>query len=122
MLPLKIFRIAQIQSQLKVLNRDFRATNPDKAKVPAPFKGLVADSFVQFALAKKDPKGNPTKGVTRTNTTRTSFGSNDSVKASATGGHDAWPTDKYLNIWVCTLAGGLLAMRNFPAGRKPQTA
>jgi hypothetical protein len=108
--------LAQIRSQISVLNRDFRATNTDKSKVPAPFKGLVADTRIKFALAKKDPQGKPTNGITRTKTTRTSFGTNDSVKSSAAGGHDAWPTNKYLNIWVCQLTGGLLGYAQFPGG------
>src|SRR3954452_23145169 len=39
---------AQIQTQIDVLNRDYRKTNPDTSKVPAPFKPLVADAFVEF--------------------------------------------------------------------------
>ena len=107
---------AQIKSQIAVLNRDFSAKNPDKSKVPTPFKGLVASARIKFTLATKDPKGKPTNGITRTKTTRTEFGSNDSVKFSATGGQDAWPRDKYLNIWVCKLGGGLLGYAQFPGG------
>lgn len=107
---------AQINSQIAVLNRDFRAKNTDKSKVPAVWKGLVADARIEFALAKKDPKGKPTTGITRTQTARTEFGSNDSVKFAATGGHDAWPRDKYLNLWVCKLGGGLLGYAQFPGG------
>ena len=107
---------AQIKSQIAALNKDYRATNPDKSKVPAVWKGLVTDVNVQFALAKKDPQGKPTSGITRTQTTRTSFGSNDSVKSAATGGVNAWPTNRYLNIWVCTLGGGLLGYAQFPGG------
>jgi len=108
--------LAQIKSQIAVLNRDFRAKNPDKSKVPAVWKGLVADAGVEFALAAKDPDGKPTKGITRTKTTSTSFGDDDAVKAAATGGADPWPTDRYLNIWVCTLSGGLLGYAQFPGG------
>src|SRR5678815_5772382 len=104
-LPSENISLAQIKSQITVLNRDFRAKNPDKVKTPAPFKGLVADSNVEFALATKDPQGKPTNGVTRTKTTRTSFGTNDSVKFKGSGGADAWPTDRYLNIWACSLGG-----------------
>ena len=107
---------AQIQSQLDVLNRDFRAKNTDKSKVPPVWKGLVADPNIQFALAKKDPNGSPTNGITRTKTTRASFGTGDSVKMTAGGGVDPWPTDRYLNIWVCNLAGGLLGYAQFPGG------
>src|SRR5688572_28057895 len=59
---------AQVQSQLAVLNRDFRAKNTDKSKVPPVWKGLVADPNIQFALAKKDPNGQTTTGITRTKT------------------------------------------------------
>ncbi len=108
--------MAQINSQIKVLNRDFQATNPDKSKVPTPWKGLVGNANIKFVLATKDPKGKPTNGVTRTKTDRTSFGTNDSMKFSASGGRNAWPTTKYLNIWVCKLGGGLLGYAQFPGG------
>ncbi|WBQ03255.1 M43 family zinc metalloprotease [Kribbella sp. CA-293567] len=107
---------AQIDSQLDVLNRDFRATNTDLGIVPAPFTGLVADSRIEFRLASTDPAGNPTTGVTRTQTSRTSFGTDDAIKASATGGIDPWPAERYLNIWVGQLGGGLLGYAQFPGG------
>jgi len=106
----------QIKSQIAVLNRDFRAKNPDRSKVPTPWAGLIADTRVEFFLAATGPDGKPTKGITRTKTTRTSFGSDDSVKASASGGADPWSTDRYLNIWVCRLAGNLLGYAQFPGG------
>ena len=111
---------AQIKSQITVLNKDYRATNTDKSKVPSVWKNLVADAGIKFVLATKDPKGKTTTGITRTKTTRTSFGTGDTVKATATGGIDPWPTSKYLNIWVCTLGGGLLGYAQFPGG-PPQT-
>ena len=107
---------AQIKSQIAVLNRDYRAKNPDRTKTPAVWKGLVADAQVQFALATKDPSGKRTTGITRTSTTRTSFGTGDTVKRSADGGADPWPSDKYLNLWVCSLGGGLLGYAQFPGG------
>ncbi|MFG1905424.1 M43 family zinc metalloprotease [Kribbella sp. NPDC048928] len=107
---------AQIDSQLDVLNRDYRATNPDTSIVPSVFSGLIADSMVEFFLATEDPNGNPTSGVTRTQTSTASFSTDDKVKATATGGIDPWPTDKYLNIWVCQLGGGLLGYAQFPGG------
>ncbi len=110
----------QVKSQIPVLNKDYRAKNADKSKVPAPWKGLVADTGIIFALATKDPEGKPTKGITRTKTARTSFGTDDSVKAKATGGVDPWPSDKYLNIWVCNLGNGVLGYAQFPGG-PPQT-
>lgn len=33
--------VKQVKSQIKVLNRDYSATNPDKAATPTPWKGLI---------------------------------------------------------------------------------
>src|SRR5688572_5473693 len=107
---------AQIQSQIDVLNDDFRATNADIGSVPAAFQPVIGDARLQFELASTDPAGNPTDGITRTNTAVVAFTDDDAVKSAATGGADAWPSDRYLNIWVCPLAGGLLGYAQFPGG------
>ena len=64
---------AQVTSQITALNKDYRAKNPDRSKTPAPWKGLVSDPYVEFALATKDPRGKPTNGITRTKTKPTAF-------------------------------------------------
>ena len=107
---------AQIQSQIKALNLDYAAKNTDKNKAPSVFKPLVANPHIQFRLATTDPAGSATNGITRTKTTRTSFGTGDTIKSVSTGGADPWPTDKYLNLWVGTLTGGLLGYAQFPGG------
>jgi hypothetical protein len=106
----------QIRNQIAVLNRDFRGKNADRSKIPAVWKGMAADSRIQFVMAKQDPSGAPTTGITRTKTARSSFSYDDSVKSNATGGVPPWPTGKYLNIWVCSLGGGLLGYAQFPGG------
>jgi hypothetical protein len=108
--------MAQIRSQIDVLNRDFRKTNGDIGSIPSVFAPLAADARIEFELATTDPGGNATDGVTRTSTNTTSFSGNDGVKRSSSGGIDAWPTDRYLNIWVCPLSGGLLGYAQFPGG------
>jgi hypothetical protein len=105
-----------VKSQIAVLNKDFRATNADKSKVPGVWKGFVADAKLKFALAKKDPDGTATTGITRTKTTRDSFGTSNAVKKTSQGGADAWPSDRYLNIWICNLGDGLLGYAQFPGG------
>lgn len=114
---------SQVKSQIPVLNRDYRAKNPDRSKVPACWKGLVSDAQLEFALAKTDPKGKKTSGITYTKTDRPTFPVDDSVKSSETGGIDPWPTDEYLNIWVCHLEdptiGGILGYATFP-GSPPE--
>ena len=92
---------AQIQSQIDVLNQDFRSQNPDLSQVPSVFKSAVEDPRIEFFLATQDPNGNPTSGINRTQTSVTSFSTDDKVKSSATGGANPWPSNRYLNIWVC---------------------
>ena len=116
--PAENISLAQIKSQITAMNKDFRATNPDTSKVPAPWKGLVADPKIKFALATTDPDGKKTDGVVRVETHRAGFGAGDDVKRASRGGSTAWPTDAYLNLWVCTLSGGLLGYAQFPGGPK----
>ena len=105
----------QIRSQIDVLNQDFRATNADIGQVPAVWQSRVGDMRIEFALATVDPAGNATSGITRTQTTVTAFvQSGNPVKSAATGGADPWPADRYLNMWVCQLGGGLLGYATFP--------
>ncbi|MEV4432299.1 zinc metalloprotease [Streptomyces sp. NPDC049585] len=107
---------AQVHSQLDVLNRDFRKRNPDVARVPPVWQQRAADCRVEFRLATTDPAGQPTTGITRTATDVAAFGTDDAVKSAARGGHDAWPADRYLNIWVCPLGDSLLGYAQFPGG------
>jgi hypothetical protein len=107
---------AQVKSQIAVLNRDFRAKNADKRKVPAVWKSLVIDSKIEFELAKRDPRGKQTTGITNTATTAEGFGPDNRVKSRKTGGVDPWPTDRYLNIWICNLTDNLLGYAQFPGG------
>lgn len=106
---------AQIQSQLEVLNRDFRATNVETAQVPAVFKDKIADVGFEFCLASRDPDGEATNGITRTFTPNTvGIGGTVSIHYSAMGGKDAWDPGQYLNIWVAKFAGGIGGISTFP--------
>ncbi|EHI45523.1 ulilysin [Rhodococcus opacus PD630] len=107
---------AQIESQIAVLDKDFRATNDDVDTVPSVFEDLVGDAGIEFYLADTDPDGRATNGITRTATEVDAFDQNDGVKSAETGGADPWPTQRYLNIWVCALGGGLLGYAQFPGG------
>lgn len=104
----------QIQSQIDRLNKDFRNLNTDKLASTHPFFGVTADAEIEFCLATIDPSGNPTTGITRTATTKAQFADNDSMKFADKGGHPAWDATKYLNIWVCNLAGDLLGYAQLP--------
>jgi len=99
---------AQIQSQIDVLNEDYRKQNADVSGVPSVWTSRVADCEIQFALAAQDPNGFLTNGITRTETSVSDWGGSDNVKFTSQGGRNGWPNTDYLNIWVCNIGGGLL--------------
>ncbi|MFC2175663.1 M43 family zinc metalloprotease [Bacteroidota bacterium] len=110
---------AQILSQIDVLNEDFRAMNSDISGVPSVWTSLIADCQIEFVLANKTPGGQYTSGITRTETTVADWGGSDNVKYTSLGGHDAWPNDKYLNIWVCNIGANYLGFAYQPNGTIP---
>lgn len=114
----------QIQSQIDVLNEDFSHTNLDAYKTPLVWQTIAANTNIQFCLAKRDPFGNSTSGITRSQTTLSEFTKElNNVKSSSDGGKDAWPTSDYLNIWVCNLEEPLAGYAQFPdlLGSQPLT-
>ncbi|QZK90003.1 zinc metalloprotease [Flavobacterium sp. CHNK8] len=97
--------LAQIQSQIDVLNKDFNATNSDFNSVPALFSGVKANVGISFVL----------QSVVRKATTTTSFSTNDAMKKASTGIAPTTPTT-VLNMWSCNLGGGILGYAQFPGG------
>jgi hypothetical protein len=108
----------QIESQIVVLNEDYQGKNKDISKVPNPFKPVIGNAGIQFVLATTDPLGNPSTGITRTETSIRSFSTKNNIKSQSSGGHDAWDTERYLNIWVASLVDGVLGYSQFPGGPK----
>lgn len=103
---------AQIQSQIDVLNEDFRRLNNDRDNVWSQ----ADDMQIEFCLAQTDPNGLPTNGITRKSSTRTSWGTNDDVKKATQGGVNPWDASQYLNMWVANIGGSLLGYAQFPGG------
>lgn len=102
--PIENVHDSLIISQMKVLNDAFRRLNSDTIFTRDIFKPIAADARINFYLAAKDPLGNPTNGITRTQTTLTTFYNDnfdDRMKFTSQGGKDAWDPTRYLNIWVC---------------------
>ncbi len=98
--------LAQINSQIDILNEDFNNDNPQTSNAPSDFVALIADVKISFTLAS----------VNRKTSTKSSWGTNDSMKYSSQGGIDATDTSTNLNIWVCEIGGGILGYAQFPGG------
>jgi hypothetical protein len=97
--------LAQLQSQIDVLNEDFSATNAD-VNLTSTYNTVKAGNInVRFVLDQ----------VKRRSTTKSSWGTNDAMKKSAQGIPPTSPTTK-LNIWVCNMGGGILGYAQFPGG------
>lgn len=99
--------LAQIQSQIDVLNDDFTGTNTDVNKIPTLFGSVKAgDTKIRFVLDQ----------VIRKSTSKTSWSTNDAMKKSNRGGiNPTSPTTK-LNLWCCTMGGSILGYAQFPGG------
>lgn len=98
---------AQIQSQIDVLNEDFGGTNSDISLVPSTFTGVKAgDTRIRFVL----------ESVVRKSTNKKSWSTNDAMKKSSQGGINPTSPTTRLNLWVCTLGGGILGYAQFPGG------
>lgn len=106
---------AQIQSQLDVLNNDFRKLNADASLIPSTFTGVAADMEFNFCMAQRTPSGAAFNGINRVASTRTtSFGTNDAVKSASSGGTPGWDPNQYLNVWVCEIGNSILGYATFP--------
>ncbi len=91
--------MSQIESQIEVLNDDFRRTNPDRTNKWSQ----AADTEIEFRLATIDPNGNATTGVTRKQVTKTNWiasAAYDNMKKASQGGVNPWDTSEYLNMWI----------------------
>lgn len=97
---------AQIQSQIDVLNKDFNATNTDFNNVPTLFAGVKANVGIRFVLDQ----------VVRKSTKKTSWGTRDAMKKTSQGGLNPLSPTTKLNLWVCTIGGGILGYAQFPGG------
>ncbi len=107
-------RDEQVQSQITVLNEDFRKL------FGTPGFGNGIDTQIQFALAKVDPNGNPTNGINRINLCRSDWNAgspsasidlvNTNIKPQT-----IWNANQYLNMWSVNFgSSGLLGYAQFP--------
>jgi len=102
-----------ILNQLEVLNQDYSRQNADTINMRTDFDDVKGYPNIAFRLATIDPDGNPTTGITRTETNKESFADFtiingfdvlEQVKQTDAGGIDPWNQERYLNIWICNMS------------------
>ena len=107
---------AQILSQIRVLNEDFRRKNADAIRTPEEFLPVAADANIEFVLAKQDPSGLPTTGIVRKQGPKTIYAPED---ATLIGQTSQWNPEEYLNVWVVPLVSPFLGYATFPTSNLP---
>jgi Pregnancy-associated plasma protein-A/Secretion system C-terminal sorting domain len=108
----------QVFDQIDVLNEDFRRTNADASNTPVIYNGIASDTEIEFCLADRAPDGSASTGINRiyTNKNPLIYPTDDSFLK----GLSYWPSDQYLNIWVCrisdnSLTSKILGYAQFPS-------
>ncbi len=98
--------LAQLQSQINVLNADFAATNTDY-NLTSTFNSVKSGNIgIRFVLS----------AVNRKSTTKSSWTTDNSVKRTTSGGLNPTNPTTTMNVWVCNLSGGVLGYAQFPGG------
>ena len=106
---------AQILSQLTILNEDFRRQNNDQINTPSDFTSIATDTEINFCLAQRTPNNDTTNGITRTETSVSSFSLyDDRIYYDSLGGKNIWNSELYLNIYICDLSS-ILGFAAFPS-------
>ena len=107
----------RIKGQIDSLNADFRRFNADTVNTPSEFLPVAADAGIEFVLARQNPEGHPTNGISRVEVPRAynpkALDDLITIRSLA-----YWPVDQYLNIYVGQLRSGtarsLLGYTIFP--------
>ncbi len=108
----------RVLEQIVTLNRDFRRANADAINTPIIYNGIATDTQIEFCLANRDPLGFPTSGINRVYNAKSPFiyPNDDALLKSLS----YWPSDQYLNIWVCRMSDNsqtnkILGYAQFPS-------
>ena len=107
----------RVQSQITVLNQDFRRM----LGTPGYNTNTVgADVEVQFCLAQRKPDGTATNGIDRVQRSPASYASESSVESMKAA--TIWDPTQYFNVWVVYFSdsssaelNGVLGYAQFPS-------
>ena len=105
---------AQVLSQIEVLNQDFRKIYGTRGyNVHAD----GSDTRIEYCMARRRPDGTATTGINRINRNAMGWTAPPYDQAYMDGTikpATIWNPDRYLNMWVANLGGGLLGYAQFP--------
>ena len=95
--------LARINAQLALLNSDIRKLNGNfNSGTPNVFKAAAADVEIRFCLAKTDPAGATTTGITRANLTDPVDNNDTETRIKPA---QKWDVTRYLNIYILPIPG-----------------
>ncbi|MDO1450558.1 M43 family zinc metalloprotease [Rhodocytophaga aerolata] len=99
---------SQVESQIRILNEDYRRKSGTRGYNTNP---VGADTEIEFRLALTDPEGFPTKGILRVKGSKQTWTQEEDATLKSLS---YWPSEQYLNIWVCNLGTNTLGYAQFP--------
>jgi hypothetical protein len=110
---------AQVVDQINILNRDYKGLNSDTSLIPAVFKPYLGKFQVNFCLAVVNPTGGvmAEPGIDRVNRVTKGWTAppyTQNYIDATIKPNSIWDVNKYFNIWVMNLGGGLLGYSTFP--------
>ncbi|BDD02792.1 M43 family zinc metalloprotease [Aureibacter tunicatorum] len=89
--------VDKVEDALVATNEDFQGLRADFQTVAAAFQNIKEGMNVEFRLAKLDPEGNPTTGVTY-HPEMSGFGNGSGYDAEIQ--KVAWDNAKYMNVYI----------------------
>jgi len=110
--------LERIQSQIRILNEDYRRKLGTRGYNTNPVGG---DARIEFVLAKTDPDGQPTDGIVRKEASQIPVLPGDANIIDYQAFHSYWDPERYLNIWSTSQyqVGSFLGMAKFPLADLP---
>ncbi len=107
---------AQVYDAIRITNEVFQELDPDSSQVIPYFKPRIGNANIEFRLARLDPQGNCTTGITR-HVSNLTNSAGENVKALPGA---RWTPQRYLNVWVVeNIASGAAGYSYLPCGVGP---
>ena len=100
----------RIMEQIAILNQDFNRLNADTTNTPSEFLNVASSPNIRFELARQDPEGLPSTGITRQVGTQANYRINQNALLTNLV---HWPPEDYINIYVANLQA-VLGWAEFP--------